>query len=294
MEELPTEPSGILIQPDFITPQHEQALIQIFQDLPWPSPATTTTTTTSNSNNPTKKNTTRRSLHWGHTFCYKTFSIDRAVPHKPFPPWLVPLIPRIPPSTSTSEGGGGDGDNSPGRDPDQVCLQHYPPGAGIPPHVDTHSAFDELYALSLGSPVVMQFREGAPSTGASTSNGNGDGGAGKAERRSVDVDLQPRSMMQMRGDARLHWTHGIRKRKTDVLADGAVRSRRDRWSITYRWLRDGGVCECGDEVLCDTAMRRRGEEREYRWKQQGTAQGMAQDTAHDELKDGVKEETVQT
>lgn len=144
----------------------------------------------------------------------------------------------------------------------------------------------------------MQFREGAPST----LTGNDDGGtsdAAKAERRSVDVDLQPRSMMQMRGDARLHWTHGIRKRKTDVLAGGAVRPRRDRWSITYRWLRHGGVCECGDEVLCDTAMRRRGEEREYRWKQQEQdeeqeKQGTAQDMSQDELKDTVKAEVVQT
>lgn len=223
MEELPLAPSGILMQEDFITSDHENKLLHIFQhELEWP---------------PDRAG--RRSLHWGYTFCYKTFCIDKEIPYKPFPDWLVPLLP-------TTEA----------RPPDQVCLQHYPPGSGIPPHVDTHSAFDQLYALSLGAPVQMQFREGTS-----------DEEACGSVRRSVDVDLPPRSMMQMRGDARLHWTHGIRKRKTDRLADGTVRPRLDRWSITYRWLREGSTCECGDEKLCDTAMRRKGVERAYRWKQ---------------------------
>lgn len=67
----------------------------------------------------------------------------------------------------------------------------------------------------------------------------------------------------MTGDARLHWTHGIKKRKTDTLADGTVRPRGDRWSITYRWLREG-ECECGDLELCDTAQKRNGIEKENR------------------------------
>lgn len=84
----------------------------------------------------------------------------------------------------------------------------------------------------------------------------------------VDVDLEPRCMVQMTGESRLHWTHGIRARKTDVMGDGSVRWRGDRWSITYRWLREPAVCECGDEGLCDTAMRRKGVERVYRWKEE--------------------------
>ncbi|KAK6202109.1 hypothetical protein LQW54_009067 [Pestalotiopsis sp. IQ-011] len=218
MEELPIQPAGIFWQDDFITAEHEAKLIEIFrQQLEWP------------------ERSGRLSLHYGYTFDYKTFGVDPDVPFKPFPDWLEPLIP-------TREG----------RPPDQVCLQHYPPGAGIPPHVDTHSAYDQLYALSLGSPVLMQFQLG------------GSGEAGKASR--VEVDLLPRSMLQMSGDARLHWTHGIKKRKTDALPGGAVRKRGDRWSITYRWIRDPAVCECGDVKLCDTAQRRVGIEKEYRWK----------------------------
>jgi hypothetical protein len=211
MEELPIQPAGLFWQDDFITVEHEERLLHIFRhELAWPD------------------RTGRLSLHYGYTFDYKTFGVDPDIPFRDFPAWLQPLLP-------TREG----------RPPDQVCLQHYPPGAGIPPHVDTHSAYDQLYALSLGAPLLMQFQRGG-------------------ER--VEVDLAPRSMLQMSGDARLHWTHGIKKRKTDTLPNGTVRRRGDRWSITYRWIRESGECPCGDVGLCDTAMRRLGVEKEYRWK----------------------------
>ncbi|KAF5618608.1 Alkylated DNA repair alkB like 8 [Fusarium sp. NRRL 52700] len=194
--------------------EHEQKLIHIFEnELEWPTRAG------------------RLSLHYGYTFSYKTFGIDEGTPFKPFPEWLAPLLP-------TTEG----------RPPDQVCLQQYAPGTGIPPHVDTHGPFDQLYSLSLGSPLFMQF-------------------ANKETGEKIEVDLLPRSMMQMSGDSRLHWTHGIKSRKTDTLPDGTVRLRQIRWSLTYRWLREGAECECGNEKLCDTAQRRKGIEREYRWKQ---------------------------
>ncbi|OAQ59354.1 Oxoglutarate/iron-dependent oxygenase [Pochonia chlamydosporia 170] len=212
MEQLPIGPSGLLMQTDFISPEAERELLSILANLEWPTlPG-------------------RRSLHYGYTFSYKTFGIDEDVPFNAFPDWLVPLLPPY--------------ENC---QPHQVCVQYYPPGAGIPPHVDTHSTYDQLYSLSLGSPVYMQFRDGE----------SGD---------KVDVDLPPRSMLQLSGDSRLHWTHGIRARKTDTLADGTIRARQDRWSITYRWLREGARCECGDVRLCDTAQKHHGIEREYRWK----------------------------
>ncbi|KAE8382761.1 hypothetical protein BDV26DRAFT_253095 [Aspergillus bertholletiae] len=208
LEELPIRPHGILWQEDFITEAHEEKLISIFQhELSWPS------------------RSGRLALHYGYSFDYTTFGIDQNIPYKEFPEWLQPLIP-------TTEG----------RPPEQVCLQYYPPGSGIPPHVDAHMAYDQLYALSLGAPIMMQFRRG--------------------EER-VDVDLRPRSLMQMTGEARLFWSHGIKKRKTDTLPDGTVRSRADRWSITYRWVRQG-ECECGDVEVCDVAQRRNGIEKEKR------------------------------
>lgn len=208
---------------DFITEDLEKEIISIFNNrLDWPDRAG------------------RRSLHYGYTFCYKTFKIDRDIPYKPFPDFLLPLLPI-----------------TESKYPDQVCIQYYPPGAGIPPHVDTHSAFDQLYSLSLGAPVMMRFHN-------------------KETDEATEVDLKPRSMMQMKDDSRLHWTHGIRARKTDTLPDDTVRPRQDRWSITYRWLRDSGVCDCGNTKLCDTAMSQIGVEREYRWKQ-----GKSQETNGD-------------
>ncbi|KKK19634.1 hypothetical protein P175DRAFT_0500911 [Aspergillus ochraceoroseus IBT 24754] len=208
LNQLPVEPNGLLWQDDFIDPEHEQRLLWIFRnELTWAD------------------RPGRLSLHYGYTFDYKTFGIDPDIDYKQFPEWLRPLIP-------TTEN----------RPPDQVCLQYYPPGAGIPPHVDAHGPYDQLYALSLGAPVIMQFR-------------NGD--------RRVDVDLTPRSMISFTGDSRLHWTHGIKKRKSDILADGTARARAERWSITYRWLREGD-CECGNVELCDVAQRRNGIEKEKR------------------------------
>ncbi|KAK7219822.1 hypothetical protein V2G26_007825 [Clonostachys chloroleuca] len=190
MEELPIRPSGILMQTDFITPEHEAKLLDIFRNnLQWPD------------------RSGRLSLHYGYTFSYKTFGIDEETPYKPFPDWLVALLP---PTES--------------RAPDQVCLQYYAPGTGIPPHADTHSPFDQLYSLSLGAPLMMVFRDSE----------TGD---------KVEVDLLARSMMQMSGDSRLHWTHGIKSRKTDTMPDGTVRPRADRWSLTYRWLRQPAVCD---------------------------------------------------
>ncbi|KAL3473847.1 hypothetical protein BJX99DRAFT_260962 [Aspergillus californicus] len=210
LQELPISPSGVLWKDDFITPEHEARLISLFlHELEWPDRGG------------------RISLHYGYTFNYKTFGVDFDIPYKSFPEWLQPLIP-------TTES----------RPPDQVCLQYYPPGAGIPPHVDSHRAWDQLYALSIGAPVFMQLREGK-------------------QGRRVDVDLTPRSMMQFSNDARLHWTHGIKKRKTDTLDDGTVRLREDRWSITYRWVREG-ACECGNVELCDVAQERLGVEKEKR------------------------------
>ena len=42
---------------------------------------------------------------------------------------------------------------------DQVTVNDYDPGHGIPPHVDTHSPFEEVFAaLSLKSGATMHFK----------------------------------------------------------------------------------------------------------------------------------------
>lgn len=201
---------GLRHEPEYITAEQEASLIETFQGLAWP------------------ERSGRLALHYGYTFDYKTMGIDPNIPFIEFPDWLEATLPR-----------------SETRRPDQVCLQYYSPGTGIPPHVDTHSIYDQLYALSIGAPVIMDF---------------------KRDGKVIEVDLTPRSMLQMSGDSRLHWTHGIKKRKRDIV-DGQERARQDRWSITYRWLRDG-ECECGNAALCDTEQRKNGTEKVFRWKEQ--------------------------
>ena len=42
---------------------------------------------------------------------------------------------------------------------DQLTINDYMPGQGIPPHVDTHSPFEEIFAsLSLKSGVTMTLK----------------------------------------------------------------------------------------------------------------------------------------
>ena len=43
---------------------------------------------------------------------------------------------------------------------DQCTANDYMPGHGIPPHVDTHSPFEEVFvALSLKSGATMHFKD---------------------------------------------------------------------------------------------------------------------------------------
>ena len=40
--------------------------------------------------------------------------------------------------------------------PDQMTVNEYKPGHGIPPHIDTHSAFEDgIVSVSLGSQVFV-------------------------------------------------------------------------------------------------------------------------------------------
>ncbi|MGH0174592.1 UNVERIFIED_CONTAM: hypothetical protein FKN15_008913 [Acipenser sinensis] len=82
--------------------------------------------------------------------------------------------------------------------PDQLTVNQYEPGQGIPPHVDTHSPFeDTIISLSLGAKTVMDFKH--------------------PDGRSVAVMLPRRSLLVMTGESRYLWTHGITPRKFDVV-----------------------------------------------------------------------------
>lgn len=115
--------------------------------------------------------------------------------------------------------------------------------SGIPPHVDTHSAFtDTIVSLSLASDVVMEFRKPHPSND-------------KEYLKHLSVRLPRRSLLVLSGESRYGWKHGITPRKIDIVqsANGGLTAkfRETRLSFTFRWL-SNKPCSCAYQSLCDT------------------------------------------
>ncbi|KAM6933137.1 tRNA (carboxymethyluridine(34)-5-O)-methyltransferase alkbh8 [Xenentodon cancila] len=134
--------------------------------------------------------------------------------------------------------------------PDQLTVNQYESGQGIPPHVDTHSAFeDTILSLSLGAKTVMEFRH--------------------PDGRVVPVVLPGRSLLVMKGESRYLWTHGITPRKFDMVpalepqpaakttADLGTHStltlskRGTRTSFTFRKIKTE-PCRCAFPSACDS------------------------------------------
>ncbi|KAK4034241.1 hypothetical protein C8A01DRAFT_49340 [Parachaetomium inaequale] len=201
----------------------------------------------------------RISQHFGHHFDYTTFGASDT--HlTPLPPYITSFLPRLPTFQDCLP-------------PEQFTIQYYPPGSGIPPHVDTHSLFAEpLYSLSFGGAVPMQFRPVGPNDArkmrlpkrsiqsqAPGQDTQEEGSVAPAEPSSTvpsewaeaaapcwELVLPPRSLLLMTGSSRYGYTHAIRPRKTDVI-DGRTMPRQGRYSITMRKVRRG------EEIGCDCA-----------------------------------------
>jgi alkylated DNA repair protein alkB family protein 8 len=116
---------------------------------------------------------------------------------------------------------------------DQLTLNDYMPGQGIPPHVDTHSPFEEVFAaLSLKSGVTMHFKT--------------------AEGLTKDIYIKPRTLVVFSGEARYNWLHSISLRKIDQLKDIGLKFRHRRISLTFRKVAKNKACVCKWEKLCDS------------------------------------------
>ncbi|GBG24389.1 Alpha-ketoglutarate-dependent dioxygenase alkB-like 6 [Hondaea fermentalgiana] len=173
----------------------------------------------------------RRVRHFGYKFDYGTRRCDASRQVGTFPEWLARIADRV--RDAVREAGATRGLEA--WDPEQVTANEYLPGQGIPPHVDTHSAFtDGLASLSLGAVSVMRFcpegrREGV-----------------------VDVLLPPRSLVIMTGEARYRFTHGILQRKSDPIKGCGIVPRETRVSLTFRMLKPTLECSpCPCPVMCD-------------------------------------------
>lgn len=252
--------NGLVLIYDFISEAEETAMINEFR----------CDGMEDNSNSSKKK---RISRHFGFHFDYTTFGASETI-FTPIPKYIENLLARLPIQKYL---------------PDQFTVQYYPPGAGIPPHVDTHSMFEEaLYSLSLGSTVPMLFRHNNKNDArrmrvpkrSLTSNVNSHSkkqlveapGHPPAEpeltqarplepepdqdEESWEIFLPPRSLLLMTGPSRYGYVHGIRGRKKDQVKDEII-PREGRYSITMRTIRRGSDirCECQYPGVCDARIR---------------------------------------
>ena len=90
-------------------------------------------------------------------------------------------------------------------------MIRYDPGAGIGWHRD-RPVFEHVIGISLGQPASLRLR--------------------RRKARGFDrasIDLAPRSIYHLSGEARHEWEHGI--------AEMTV----TRWSITFRSLSENGL-----------------------------------------------------
>lgn len=206
-------PGGLLLLPNFVNEAEEAALLQAVSD---------EGTGITNTEDTLKH---RHVKHFGYEFLYGTNNVDPEQPlEQPIPAACDFLWKRL-----------GSSEIPEFATPDQMTVNAYAPGQGIPPHVDTHSAFvGPILSLSLQSDVVMDFRR---------------------NNELVHVMLPRRSLLVMSGESRYDWTHGIKPKHIDVIptTSGSLTTqvRSKRTSLTFRRLRRG-PCNCNYPTLCDT------------------------------------------
>ncbi|KAL5285706.1 ALKBH8.2 family protein [Megaselia abdita] len=204
-------PSGLVILKDFVDGEEEILLLKSVEF-------------SENEENQTLKH--RSVKHFGYEFMYGTNNVDPENPlDKKIPKECDFLWKRLKEKSLPMEW----------EFPDQMTVNEYLPGQGIPPHVDTHSAFlDPIVSLSLQSDIVMEFRKG---------------------NMKAEILVPKRSLLLMTGEARYDWTHGITPRHMDVILTEnrtlTTANRSKRTSLTFRRLRRG-ACSCSFPRLCDS------------------------------------------
>ncbi|XP_035239619.1 alkylated DNA repair protein alkB homolog 8 [Anguilla anguilla] len=218
-------PPGLKVLEDFISAEEEAGLLEAID---WAPQGDTLTGQ--------KALKHRRVKHYGYEFRYDNNNVDK---ERPLPGGIPQFCNSVLKRCLR--------ENLIDVTPDQLTINQYEPGQGIPPHVDTHSAFeDTILSLSLGAKTVMDFRH--------------------PDGRSVAVVLPERSLLVMKGESRYLWTHGITPRKFDVVPAGdtvssgpvtsdpgdLTLSKRDtRTSFTFRRVRRM-ACDCAYPSACDS------------------------------------------
>lgn len=145
----------------------------------------------------------RRVQHYGYKYDYRSRTVRSEMYLGPLPVWIQELASRLV-ELGISE-----------SMPDQVIINEYEPGQGIANHVDCEPCFgDTVISLSLSSICVMTLIK-------------------LTTKEKVELVLEPRSIVVIRGESRYQWTHGIVPRIADEI-DGERVRRKVRISITFR------------------------------------------------------------
>lgn len=228
---------GLYIFKDVITAEEEQNLLELIDSL---------------ESGDSKRNyvRTRTTLHFGHVFNPATLKVDPSDSTIEIPKDISNVIDSIFRQTHI----GNANDSLSDFDYDQITINRYVGGTkcGIGSHVDTHSTFtDKIISLSLGAPTVMRFE--LPKITDDNSEFVEAMGLEYYESlpKSVDIWVEPRTLMVMSGMSRYLYKHKISIRKTDIDPDGDIIKRRTRTSITIRKANFTGTCDCEYPMMCD-------------------------------------------
>jgi len=156
----------------------------------------------------------RRVQHYGYRYDYRARKISRDMHIGDLPEWVSQLAERL-----------GEGFFY-GKRPDQMIVNEYHSGQGIARHVDCEPCFGPVVvSISLNSTCVMDLRK--KRTIATESRVTADG------NDKIELFLERRSAVILRGESRYNWTHGIAPRKKDKIA-GIEYGRTRRVSLTFR------------------------------------------------------------
>ncbi len=143
----------------------------------------------------------RRVQHYGYRYDYRRRRIELPTKVSALPDWALAMAARLEKMKILME------------QPDQLIVNEYLPGRGIAAHMDAESCFSEtIVSVSLGSTVQMDFTKG---------------------NDKVSVLLPRRSLIQMKGESRYQWKHGIVGRKSDRIGN-TIYPRQRRISLTFR------------------------------------------------------------
>ncbi|KNA06298.1 hypothetical protein SOVF_182230 [Spinacia oleracea] len=220
---------GLHLFHDFITPKEEKELLAAVDSRPWIRLAK------------------RRVQHYGYEFCYQTRNVDTTKFLGGLPSFVSPVLERILASPL---------DDAATIKLDQLTVNEYPPGVGLSPHIDTHSAFeDKIFSLSLAGPCIMEFRryqegiwQSDPATSKIMHEENPESSTNFLRKA---IYLPPRSMLLLSGEARYAWNHYIPHHKVDNVKDSVIRRASRRVSFTLRKVSTGPCC-CEYGQYCDS------------------------------------------